>query len=78
MHLLGGENDAEDGKRGPSAQIQDYKDHHRSLHRRHRGLMQWKAVRTVDWMMGRATRGKNWMGGLTRHGEREPGVETEV
>jgi C2 domain len=78
MHLLGGENDAEDGKRGPSAQIQDYKDHHRSLHRRHRGLMQWKGVRTVDWMMGRATRGKEWMGGLTRHGEREPEVETEV
>lgn len=36
----GGEND--DGKRGPLDQIRDYKDNSDQLHRRNRGLMQWK------------------------------------
>lgn len=36
----GGEDD--DGKRGPLDQIRDYKDHSDQLHRRNRGLMQWK------------------------------------
>ncbi|KAI9783326.1 MAG: hypothetical protein M1835_003821 [Candelina submexicana] len=31
------------GRRGPIAQIKDYRDHSSELHRRHRGLMQWKA-----------------------------------
>jgi C2 domain len=78
IKVLGGHNNPEDGKRGPSAQLQDYKDHHKSLHRRHRGLMQWKGVRTMDWMMGRATRGKERVGAVFRHGEREQGIETEV
>ncbi len=78
MKVLGGHDDPEDGKRGPSAQLQDYKDHHKSLHRRHRGLMQWKGVRTVDWMVGRASRGKERVGGLFGHHNREPGIETEV
>ena len=80
MDVLGGHNDPEDGKRGPSAQLQDYKQHHKSLHRRHRGLMQWKGVRTVDWMMGRASRGKEGVKGVFRHGngKGEAGIETEV
>lgn len=36
----GGEND--DGKRGPLDQARDYKEHSDELHRRNRGLMQWK------------------------------------
>lgn len=78
MDVTGGRNDPEDGKRGPSAQLQDYKAHHKSLHRRHRGLMQWKGVRTVDWMAGKASRGKEKVEGLFRHDDREPGIETEV
>ncbi len=80
MDVLGGHNDSEDGKRGPSAQLQDYKQHHKSLHRKHRGLMQWKGVRTVDWMMGRASRGKEGVKGVFRHGngKGETGIETEV
>lgn len=73
-----GKPDSEDGKRGPVAQVQDYREHRKGLHRRHRGLMQWKGVRTVDWMLGKAERGKERVVGLTKHGEREPGVETEV
>lgn len=36
----GGDND--DGKRGPLDQVRDYKGHSDELHRRNRGLMQWK------------------------------------
>ena len=32
----------EDGSRGPIDQMKDYKDHHKQLHRQHRGLMQYK------------------------------------
>jgi C2 domain len=78
MDTLGGHNDPNDGKRGPMGQMQDYKDHHKSLHRRHRGLMQWKGVRTVDWMVGRANRGKERVEGIFKHHDREPGIETEV
>ena len=78
MDIVGGHHDPDDGRRGPSAQLQDYKAHRKSLHRRHRGLMQWKGVRTMDWMMGRASRGKERVSGVFKHGDREPGIETEV
>lgn len=32
----------DDGSRGPIDQLKDYRDHSDELHRRHRGLMQWK------------------------------------
>ena len=32
----------EDGQRGPLDQLKDYKDHHKQLHRQHRGIMQYK------------------------------------
>lgn len=80
--LLGGDKDqnAEDGKRGPGSQLQDYKQHHKSMHRRHRGLMQWKGVRTLDWMVGRAGRGRDKLEGMFRHGDSQGvgGLETEV
>ena len=37
----------EDGKRGVVSQIKDFKQHHKQLGRRNRGLMQWKAARTI-------------------------------
>lgn len=46
---LMGSNDEDDGSRGLFAQARDYKDHHRQLHRKHRGIMQWKGARTLDW-----------------------------
>lgn len=78
MDVMGGRNDGNDGRRGPSAQLEDYKDHRKILHRKHRGLMQWKGVRTMDWMMGKASRGKERMGDVFRHNDQEPLVETEV
>ena len=63
-----GEGSDDDGSRGPLAQVQDYKKHHKQLHRKHRGVMQWKAARTLDWMADRAKHGK----------DKDTGIETEV
>ncbi|KAK3364593.1 hypothetical protein B0T25DRAFT_530591 [Lasiosphaeria hispida] len=68
----------DDGKRGPLAQIQDYKRHRKQLHRKHRGIMQWKATRTLDWMVDKAKEGKGRLGEMMEHGEKEQGIETEV
>ncbi|OAL33856.1 hypothetical protein AYO20_06867 [Fonsecaea nubica] len=76
-----GHNDPDDGSRGLRAQVRDYKDHHRELHRKHRGVMQWRGARTVDWMIGKAKRVE---GGVDRIFERDKdgrggdGVETEA
>ncbi|KIX97700.1 uncharacterized protein Z520_06478 [Fonsecaea multimorphosa CBS 102226] len=76
-----GHNDPDDGSRGVRAQVRDYKDHHRELHRKHRGIMQWRGARTVDWMVGKV---KRMEGGVERVFERDKdgrggdGVETEV
>lgn len=72
----GGSDD--DGKRGPVTQIQDYKRHHKQLHRKHRGVMQWKATRSLDWMATKVKNGAGRVGGLVKHGDKEQGIETEV
>ncbi|KAK3695746.1 hypothetical protein B0T22DRAFT_509140 [Podospora appendiculata] len=72
-----GEED-DDGERGPMDQVRDYKKHHRQLHRKHRGVMQWKAARTLDWMADKVREGKGKVGGVLEHGEKGQGVETEV
>ncbi|ROW03012.1 hypothetical protein VMCG_05674 [Cytospora schulzeri] len=46
--LAPGHNDPDDGSRGIRNQLRDYKDHHKQLHRKHRGIMQWRAAREVD------------------------------
>ncbi|KAK4184031.1 hypothetical protein QBC35DRAFT_541491 [Podospora australis] len=68
----------DDGERGVVSQLQDYKKNHKRLHRKHRGIMQWKAARTVDWVKDKAKEGKGKVEGLGRHGEKEVGIETEV
>ncbi|KEF62764.1 uncharacterized protein A1O9_00737 [Exophiala aquamarina CBS 119918] len=75
-----GHNDASDGERGARAQVRDYKDHHKQLHRKHRGVMQWKGARTLDWMAGRVKRSKDRVGDLFHHGDdaKAGGIETEV
>jgi hypothetical protein len=49
-----GEHDKEvdDGRRGPLAQIKDYKEHSGQLHRQHRGLMQWKVWFSLSYGWG--------------------------
>ncbi|KAL2427342.1 Meiotically up-regulated protein 190 [Exophiala dermatitidis] len=75
-----GHNDPNDGSRGLRAQVRDYKDHRRELHRKHRGVMQWKGARTLDWMAEKVRRGKGRVGQVFEHGEdkKSGDVETEV
>ena len=73
-----GHNDSDEGSRGAVGQMRDYKDHHRQLHRQHRGVMQWRAARTADWALGKARRGKGKVEGIFEHSEKSNGVETEV
>lgn len=67
-----------DGKRGPADQIRDYKTHSKQLHRKNRGLMQWKGPRTVKWAKDKVTHAEQRVAGLIGHHERESGIETEV
>ena len=76
--VLGDHDIKDDGSRGLRAQAQDYKQNHKQLHRKHRGIMQWKGVRTLDWAGGKAKRARSKMGEMFEHGEKEQGIETEV
>ena len=63
---------------GPIDQIKDYKMHSKQLHRRHRGLMQWKGVRTAHYLKTKVQHGKDHLTDHFKHHERDPGIETEV
>ena len=69
---------ADDGKRGPLAQLKDYKEHSGELHRQHRGLMQWKGARTAHWMKTKVQHGKEHVRDGLKLSGRDPGIETEV
>ncbi|KAI0536149.1 hypothetical protein GGR58DRAFT_528591 [Xylaria digitata] len=76
--LAPGHNDSEDGSRGMRGQLRDYKDHHMQLHRKHRGIMQWRAAREVNHLGGKITQLKGNISGAFHHSEKEAGIETEV
>ncbi|KAL9112927.1 MAG: hypothetical protein Q9227_002791 [Pyrenula ochraceoflavens] len=63
---------------GPLAKVKDYKDHRKQLHRRHRGVMQWKGARTIDWVHKKALKSQNAVWDKFQHNDTEPGIETEV
>jgi hypothetical protein len=69
----------EDGKRGAISQMRDYKESAKTLHRKNRGVMQWKGPRTLAWMKHVGDRGKNKVTHLFHHHDRSgAGVETEA
>lgn len=70
--------DNDDGKRGPIDQIKDYKRERKALHRQNRGMMQWKAARTANYLKEKVNDGANTMLGTFKRHERKPDVETEV
>ncbi len=78
--VVPGHNDPDDGSRGARAQVRDYRDHHKQLHRQHRGVMQWRVAREADHLGGKLGRLRGSIGGLFKHGETEEGggIETEV
>lgn len=76
--VLDGQNNSNNGSRGIIAQIKDYKDHHKQLHRTHRGIMQWKGARTANWAVNKVRAGKGKVERAFEHSEKDQGVETEV
>ena len=69
---------SKDASRGVANSIRDYKMHRKQLHRRNRGLMQWKGPRTMQWMVNKVEKGGKRVGGLFSHHERDTEIETEV
>ncbi|KAL6716458.1 hypothetical protein ACLMJK_006025 [Lecanora helva] len=63
---------------GPIEGLKDYKKHSKQLHRRHRGLMQWKVARTGDYVKTKVEHGRDHVMDGFKHHDREPGIETEV
>jgi hypothetical protein len=79
--LKRGTNDSmdSDGKRGPIDQLKEYKENRKHMHRKNRGMMQWKGPRTLAWMKHVAQKGENKVEGLFHHSERTgSGIETEA
>lgn len=54
---------------GPIDQIKDYRMHSEQLHRRHRGLMQWKGVRTANYLKTKVQHGKDHLTDRFKHHE---------
>ncbi|EUC41535.1 hypothetical protein COCMIDRAFT_105898 [Bipolaris oryzae ATCC 44560] len=70
---------SEDRGRGPITQLKEYKASHKTLHRKNRGIMQWKGPRTLAWMKHVGDRGKRKVGHIFHHHERNGDeIETEV
>lgn len=76
--LAPGHNDPDNGSRGVRSELRDYKDHHKQLHRKHRGIMQWRPAREANHIGGKLSRLKGNISGVFQHGEKEKGVETEI
>ena len=71
-------NGTNDHETGPIEDIKDYQKHSKQLHRRHRGLMQWKLARTGNYLKTKIEHGKDHVMDGFKHHERDPGIETEV
>jgi len=70
---------SDDGERGAIAQVKDYRDHRKQLHRQHRGIMQWKGARTAEWAVDKVRVGKSKaVSGIFDHEAKGAGVEREV
>lgn len=76
--VMQGHNDSDDGSRGAVGMMRDYKDHHRQLHRKHKGVMQWRGARSAEWALSKVRHAKGSVEGLFEHSEKTTGVETEV
>ena len=76
--LVEGHNDENNGERGPLAELRDYMDHRKELHRHHRGIMQFKMPRTMDWLVTKARHGEGHFADIVGHSDRESGIETET
>lgn len=77
-HAEHAEHSNEQDKKTGVAAIKDYRTHQRDLHRQHRGLMQWKPMRTLGFVKDEAKFGVKKLRGKISLKGREPDVETEA
>lgn len=63
---------------GVMNELKSYMNHHHQLHRRHRGVMQFKAPRTLRWAEHKVENVAHKIGDKFKHREREPDLDTEV
>jgi len=68
---------AED-RQGPIDQVRDYKRRENALHRKHRGVMQWKIPRSAKWVKHRVESVGDKVSGVFDRTTKQAGVETEV
>ncbi|KAM3529191.1 hypothetical protein NHJ13051_002016 [Beauveria bassiana] len=60
-------------------QVRDYKKKAKTLHRQHRGIMQWKIPRTAKWVKNKLGRVEDGVSGLFEHEVKQKAdIETEV
>ncbi|KAI5798545.1 hypothetical protein FPQ18DRAFT_271877 [Pyronema domesticum] len=67
-----------DKSSGPIAALKDYRENQKGLHRKHRGLMQWKPMRSLAFAKDEAKFGARKLRDKVKLHGREPDVETEV
>ncbi|KAI5820434.1 hypothetical protein BZA77DRAFT_273967 [Pyronema omphalodes] len=68
----------QDKSSGPIAALKNYRENQKSMHRKHRGLMQWKPMRSLAFAKDEAKFGARKLRDKVRLHGREPDVETEV
>jgi hypothetical protein len=69
---------ASNNSNSPLKAYKDYKERSRDLHRKHRGLMQWRPLRNVQFAKNEAVFAVRRMSKLGKLDGRKPDVETEV
>ncbi|RDA84960.1 hypothetical protein CP532_1741 [Ophiocordyceps camponoti-leonardi (nom. inval.)] len=67
-----------DGSKNPYTMYKNYTARNRDLHRKHRGLMQWRPIRNAQFAKDEAKFALRKMKNLGGLGGRQPDVETEV
>ena len=66
------------GKRNVIDEVKDFKDRKDALHRKHRGLMQWKGVRQLAWAKDEVKEKAEEVRDKVKLRQRDGGVDTEV
>jgi hypothetical protein len=64
--------------KNPMKAYKDYKERSRDLHRQHRGLMQWRPMRNIQFAKDEAKYAVRRVTKLGSLNGRQPDVETEV
>ncbi|QIW99875.1 hypothetical protein AMS68_005393 [Peltaster fructicola] len=59
-------------------EVKDYKHNYKSIHRRQRGIMTWKAPRTAQWAFHSAEKVEHKLAGIFKRHSRGIDIETEV